>query len=242
MLRKLKISSFSALLLVLMAALLYADAGEELKKRVQMNLNKYYPHKTFTVKTTETGRVTIKGEVKSYWDKRNIHTIIARVTGVSEISNQLSIDTESLPNGVIKTNIERDLGLNAAILEPDNINISVNNGVVLLSGMVRFQREANIAENIASWQKGVKSINNELKVRPPSDPVSDDELMGFISKLMKRDFPLQKQVVVKVDDGIVFLTGTTKTLWTRNRIIRNVKRIHGVRSVENDLHVRKTTS
>jgi osmotically-inducible protein OsmY len=184
----------------------------------------------------------IKGEVKSYWDKRNIHTIIARVTGVSEISNQLSIDTESLPNDIIKTNIERDLGLNVAILEPDNINISVNNGVVLLSGMVRFQREADIVENIASWQKGVKSINNKLKVRPPSDPVSDDELMGFISMLMKRDFPLQKQVVVKVDDGIVFLTGTTTTLWARNQIIRNVKRIYGVRSVENDLLVRKTTS
>jgi osmotically-inducible protein OsmY len=55
--------------------------------------------------------------------------------------------------------------------------------------------------------------------------------------MLSRDFPMQKNVLTKVENGTVTLSGTTRTLWAKNNIAKQVKRLYGVQAVINDLKV-----
>jgi len=102
------------------------------KKLVIRNRYNYYPNELFAVDVTETGRVTVKGEVKSYCDKRNVSVIVARTFRVTLIGNRLSIRTESRPNRLIHKNIVCEPGLNLQYWLPRSFRLfSINSEYTL---------------------------------------------------------------------------------------------------------------
>lgn len=225
-------------ILFLFSQPLFANADKtDLRTRVLAELERYYVT-PFEITVKEDGMVIIEGTVPSYWDKRNVFAIVSRVPGVRKISNRLVVQTDIVADEMIKSEIENELARSRMILDPSEIKVAVTNGVVLLRGTVHFRREAIVAEDIASWQRGVKGVVNEIQVLPPEKAVSDESLTKMLNNMIDRFFPLEgKQVTVQVKDGKVTLTGTVRTLWARHEIEKEVRRVQGVREVENKLEI-----
>lgn len=217
--------------------LMAQHSTSELKAKIQKNLDWDYPDQ-ISVAVQEPGIVTLKGNVKSYWDWRNVFAIAARIPGVHEIRNEVVVQTDKVPDNVIKEEIVNYLGLVRAIEDPKRIEVVVTNGLVILRGRVDSAREANAVEDIASWHQGVKSVVNEIRVLPPREAGSDANLAAILRDLIARDFPLERSTVqVQVKSGRATLSGTVGWLWASHNIEKEVQRIQGITAVDNQLKI-----
>lgn len=224
---------------VIISALFNSSASaDDLQSAVKTQLSYYY-NTPFEISTETPGHIIIKGTVHTYWDKLNIFGIISRVRGVNAITNELAVETDLVPNNMIKANIENSFLQTSTLLEPKKIHVAVDNGEVILSGTVSFAREAIAAEDIAAWHKGVLGVFNQIEVLPPKVAVSDDNLREVIQGLIQEQFSLEKQgVEVQVHNGVVTLMGKTTTFWAKNAIAKEILRVPGVLSVENKIQVK----
>ncbi len=211
--------------------------GKQLKAKIEDVLGRYY-EEYFDVTATDSGEVTIKGTVHTLYDKLRVFEIVSRIRGVRMIHNLLDVDTPTLPDRIIQSNIENELRIARSILEPDRIKVHVDNGIVFLSGVVSFYREKLEAQTLASWQKGVLGIVNNIKVLPPHKAVSDSNLRFIIRELLKNQFPtVEDEVKFTVNKGVVTLNGRVHTMWQREKMTEEISRIRGIRKVVNNLRI-----
>lgn len=211
--------------------------GHKLVEAVQQQISNYYPKNNISVTAKENGKIALKGTVKVLYDKLKIFDVVSSVKGVHFIENEILVDTNTLPDKEILANIEHDLSHVKSISEPDLLDIAVTNGVVLLKGKVRFQRESTLTETMASWQEGVKGIINELQVMPVLQAINDVTLNATINDLLANQFRLENQVHFSVTLGHVILDGNVRNLWAKYHIEKEIRRIVGVTKVTNNLAV-----
>lgn len=229
-----------ALIMVLsvgMAQVLFAATdAKKLTDKVAGAIGNYYLE-TFNIKADANGKINISGDVNSLFDRLRIYEIVARVPGVTFIENELNVNTEMVPDKIILDNILNQLGRTPSILEPDRIKVNVTNGLVFLTGDVSYYREKIMAETVASWQQGVKGIENEINVLPPKKAVSDDNLKIVLQEILKNHFIIDKTLTFVVQNGIVTLNGKTGTLWDKTQIEKEFSHVLGVNKVINNLKV-----
>jgi hyperosmotically inducible protein len=93
--------------------------------------------------------------------------------------------------------------------EASGITVAVTKGAVTLTGEVPDDAAKATAEEVAKAEKGVKSVANDLMVKPAVAPVviaEDTVLQKNVADAIK-DFPTVK---ADVKDGVVTLTGELK--------------------------------
>lgn len=105
----------------------------------------------------------------------------------------------------------KDAAIQAAIQakEAAGITVAVTKGDVTLTGVVDDEATKAKAEEIAKAEKGVKSVINNLTIKPVAAPVviaEDPVLIKNVADATK-DFPTVK---AEVKDGVVVLTGELK--------------------------------
>ena len=233
-----KINILSMIVLVALLVMPYKQAlgNETLIERISTAIPYYYQN-DINVTVENNGIVKLEGNVNTLYDKDRIFEIVARIPGVSEIKNDILIKSALIPDDEIRNNIIQEMKLVSAISEPGRIKVTVNDGIVFLDGTVSYYREKMMAKSIASWQKGVKGIQNNLVVLPHSVARSDENLQKMLSQVMEYNFPLEHNVTFKVKDGVVTLNGTTTTLWAKNNIPEEFSKIIGIKKVKNNLKV-----
>lgn len=208
-----------------------------LAQKVRNKINTYYDE-ILHVTSDDNGTIIIKGKVPSFYDKLRIFDIATTVPGVHAIRNMITVDTPTLPNKIIQANIMEEIKLTNSILEPDRINVSVDNGLVILRGEVSYYREKLQAESIASWQKGVKGVENEIKVLTNKQAREDDNIKIVLHEILKNHFPFDKDVTINVNHGEVTLTGNAYRLWDKEHISHEFSNVIGVKKVINHLVVK----
>lgn len=96
--------------------------------------------------------------------------------------------------------------------EMSDVNITVKDGDVTLTGAVPNEQARTSIENSVKSIEGVKSVTNNIIVAPPPPPAppveinSDDMITQGVNDAIK-DF---KGVVAEVKDGVITLTGDIK--------------------------------
>lgn len=105
----------------------------------------------------------------------------------------------------------KDADIQAAVQakEASGITVAVTKGAVTLTGEAPDDAAKAIAEEVAKAEKGVKSVANNLTVKPAVAPVviaEDTVLQKNVADAVK-DFPTVK---ADVKDGVVTLTGELK--------------------------------
>ncbi|PTS99637.1 transport-associated protein [Pedobacter sp. HMWF019] len=105
----------------------------------------------------------------------------------------------------------KDADIQAAVQakEASGITVAVTKGAVTLTGEVADDSAKTTAEQVAKAEKGVKSVTNDLTVKPAVAPVviaEDTVLQKNVADAIK-DFPTVK---ADVKDGVVTLTGALK--------------------------------
>ena len=207
-----------------------------LQDKVLQKISGYYPNE-FDVTADQNGVINVNGEVSTLFDKLKVAELISQVKGVSKINNNIEVETETTADDEIKANIEYELKLNSVILEPEKINVEVKNGVVNLSGTVSSFREKLMAQTIASWQNGVTDMKSNITVLSPAAARSDNNLRAIIKDILKDRFGLEDHVKFNVNNGVVDLLGSTKSLYAKDKIGEEVQQIVGVKKVLNELNV-----
>jgi osmotically-inducible protein OsmY len=232
-----KVIFFSSMLLLITAGRSYSQVNpDKLVSNVEDKIANYYTE-TFEISADNDGVVTIEGEVGTLYDKLRIGELISQVEGVKEVNNKIDVQNQITANDIIKANIENELQINDAILEPEKIKVEVNNGVVTLSGTVSYYREKLMAQTIASWQDGVSDLIDHITVMSPVVAKSDANLTEIIIDLLNKDFPLEKNVKFDVNNGEIDLYGTVTSLYAKNHIAEDIQHIIGIKNVTNEIKV-----
>ena len=130
--------------------------------------------------------------------------------------------------------LEFEPSVNAA-----HIGVATNHGVVTLTGFVTSYAEKAAAERAARRVKGVRAIAEEIEIRLPSDKKSsDDEIAARALNILKWQVGLPAEgIIVKVERGIVTLTGEVDWQFQRADAEHAVHKLTGVVNVVNQIRV-----
>ena len=125
-------------------------------------------------------------------------------------------------------------------VKAENIGVSVHSGVVTLSGFVSSYGEKLAAERAVRRIRGVKAIAEEIEVRLPSDKkFADAEIAGRAVDILKwRVGAPAGRIAVKVEKGVVTLTGDVDWRYQANEAGAAVHDLGGVALVINEIRVK----
>jgi len=126
-------------------------------------------------------------------------------------------------------------------LSDDSIKTESKNGAVILTGTVAEDSHKSLAENTVASLPGVKSVDNQLKVKGESPAEHSDAWIGMKVKsalLFHRNVRATK-TDVNVKDGVVILSGEASSEAQKELATEYAKDIDNVKEVKNQMTVAK---
>jgi osmotically-inducible protein OsmY len=127
-----------------------------------------------------------------------------------------------------------------ARVQPNEIGVTVQDGVVTLTGRVDSFVKKWAAEQAAHRVRGVTAVANDLEIRlPTSNERTDSDIAAAALQALEWDalVPVQK-LEVTVTNGWVTLSGELEWQFQRSDAERVVRRLAGVRGVSNLIKVK----
>jgi osmotically-inducible protein OsmY len=175
-----------ALAFALSSVAAFADVPERKSLQVINDITKqvrqYTRYTIFddvSVQLTDTGTAVLTGKVTMPFKKDDIGRLVAKVSGVNAVQNNIGVLPVSPFDDELRYRIARAIYGNssfwhyAAMANPP-IHIVVENGRVTLSGVVQSNVERMLARSLAT-SFGAFSVKNELK--------TDAEMKELLEKL-----------------------------------------------------------
>lgn len=155
----------------------------------------------------------------------------------------MALATEIKTDVDIQQDVLAELKWDARI-QPNEIGVSVKNGVVTLTGWVDSYLKKWAAEEAAHRVRGVVAVANDIEVRLPSSSIrTDPEIAEAAVHALKWDASLPSdRVKVTVSKGWVTLEGTVDWHFQKQEAERAVRRITGVVGVSNLITVKPKTA
>jgi osmotically-inducible protein OsmY len=129
-----------------------------------------------------------------------------------------------------------------ARVQPNEVGVSVKDGVVTLSGYVDSYLKKWAAEEAAHRVKGVRAVANDIEVRLPAfSERTDADIASAVVRALEWDafIPIDK-VDVTVAKGWVTLEGDLEYQYQKDEAERAARRVTGVRGVTNLIKVKPT--
>jgi osmotically-inducible protein OsmY len=125
-------------------------------------------------------------------------------------------------------------------LQPDDIAVSVKNGVVTLAGFVPSYTDRLEAEAAAKRVAGVLAVANDLEVRLPAiDQRPDPDIARDAVAALKAELPISHdKIKVIVKDGWVTLEGAVEWQYQKTTADTAVRKVKGVKGVTNVITVK----
>ncbi len=111
------------------------------------------------------GWVTLTGSVDAYWKKLRAEELASTLVGVRGVRNELSVvPSNRYGDRMIASSIVSALERNVHV-EADEVDVTVEEGVVTLSGSVSSLPAFEAVQDVAAHTTGVLAIRNELTIR-----------------------------------------------------------------------------
>lgn len=170
-----------------------------------------------------------------------------------QISSDRAAQANELSDIWIKSKLVTTYTLNNH-LNPFDIEVDVNQGVVTLSGTVETHVDSDLAEELARGVSGVNEVINLLQLddtllpqakteRDFADYVNDANVTAQVkSRLLWNATTEGLRISVTTRDGIVTLSGTVDSEAKRSRAIQIARDTQGVHKVIAELEVKPTES
>lgn len=121
-----------------------------------------------------------------------------------------------------------------------NIDVDTVAGVVVLSGYVDSQHEANRAALLAKSVSGVLRVRNELQIGSRTFGQGfDDKVLGAKIKARLMEEPGVRSFNIDVDvySGSVSVTGTVPSQDQKKKVLNLIRSVDGVKGVVDNLQV-----
>lgn len=128
-------------------------------------------------------------------------------------------------------------------VQPNDIGVTVRDGVVTLTGWVDSTAAKWAAERCAQRVRGVRVVADDVEVRlPGSAERTDEDIAVAVSRALEWDsFVPAERLDVTVANGWVMLRGEVEFGWQRRTAEHEIRRLRGVRGVTNLVEVRPAT-
>jgi osmotically-inducible protein OsmY len=139
----------------------------------------------------------------------------------------------------LKHAVEEELDWEPSI-DSGHIGVTVEDGVVTLSGHVGTYAEKFTAEKAAKRVKGVRAIAQEIEIRFPNDKkTSDDQIAKRALDIIAWDSTIPKdKVLVKVQNGFVTLSGEVDWFYQRDDAEHAVRKLAGIKGLSNEIRIK----
>jgi osmotically-inducible protein OsmY len=123
-------------------------------------------------------------------------------------------------------------------VDPAEVAVRVDDGVVTLEGTVGSAAQKHAAEEAAKRVDGVLEVRNDLQVRLLDLHTRlDADLRAQVLQVLGSNELIPPTVDAQVSDGIVTLHGTVEDTFQRDEAEVAVRGVEGVRNVHNELAV-----
>jgi osmotically-inducible protein OsmY len=120
-----------------------------------------------------------------------------------------------------------------------NVKVSVQNGIVTLSGTVDLYEYKADADKRAHKEKGIQAVRNDIEVAGPS--VSDEQLRAKLGEKLEYDRVgygnVFDAISLRVENGVVTLGGHALDYPSRDSAIGLVSTYPGVKDVVDEIQV-----
>lgn len=183
------------------------------------------------------GTVTLSGQVDSYPEKVAATRAALRVSGVTALVDELSVDQ---PWGRNDEDIARDAAdaLDRNTVIPDgSVKATVRDHVVRLSGAVPWDYQRQAAIQAVTTLRGVRDVRSEITITP-STTLSPAAAKSKITSAIMRNAQLQANRIEPLVNGSeITLTGAVSSWAARNQAEHAAWAVPGVTSVRNLLRL-----
>lgn len=130
--------------------------------RTALILDYVVPDDRITVSVLD-GNVMLTGTVDWYYQSLAATGDAAMIKGVKFVDNQITVMQPEASAADISSGIARAFARNAELYD-DDVDVSADDGHVILSGTVETWGEYDMAEDVAWRSPGVTSVNNNILV------------------------------------------------------------------------------
>ncbi|MFP4091141.1 MAG: BON domain-containing protein [Cyclobacteriaceae bacterium] len=219
---------------------------EDIKKRVkeQLRWDDRVMASDINVEV-DRGIVRLSGSVPSYASLRNAEVDALSVRGVNGIDNQLVIsyhtEVEVPTDAEIEDFVNKMYRFNEN-LSSDEITVISENGYITLSGSTSALWKKLLAEELCHSVRGVVEVTNEITI-VPTGSLGDENIANTIMAALERDaYTDQDSIIVRVENGIVSLSGTSNSRMGELKAEAIASQTEGVIEVVNEIEsVRSNT-
>lgn len=192
----------------------------------------------------ENGIAHLTGTVKVYADKQEAEKRVSKVKNLQSVVDDIQVQAGETSDQQLADKIGKQLaydrvGYGNAF---NAIDVSVNNGVVTLSGHALGPVAKQSALNLASHTPGVTNVVDKVQVDPPSP--MDDELRVRVARAVYGYPSLNKYAInpanpirITVVSGHVILSGVVDSKADKDVAGIQANTVSGVFSVVNNLQV-----
>jgi len=186
--------------------------------------------------TVRDGVATLTGTVPYYAEKLAAENAARRVAGVKAVAEEIQVELL----GSHERN-DADIARAAAsaltwnVWVPNTVKVTVEKGIVTLSGEVKWEFERNTAFDAVRYLAGVKGVRDQITIKPKVQPT---EVKDKIEKAFERSAVLDaKKVKVEAVGGDVTLSGNVRSWAERDEAYWAAWSAPGVRKVANQITV-----
>ena len=189
--------------------------------------------------SVQHGVVTLSGTVTSWAKRMAAQEAAHRVGGVLDVANDIVV---KVPGGLGRSDTEIAHAVRNAlewdVFVPDkDIQSTVSNGWVTLTGMVETVSERDDAARAVRNLVGVRGVDNQITVRQLR--VAPERIRAAIEEALERRAEREaRRIDVTVSpDGEVTLAGHVRSWAERQAVVSSARYLRGVRAVHDRLHI-----
>jgi osmotically-inducible protein OsmY len=182
------------------------------------------------------GVVTLNGAVPSYAEKWAAQRAAKRVLRVTRVDDDIQVNPigqHEAGDAEIAAAVATSLKWHVWV--PPDIQVTVENGWVRLTGAVKWEFQRSAAENGVRYTAGVKGVSNEITIKSEVPPTG---VQAAIEKALMRHAEIDaSNVQISADGANVILSGGVRSLVEREKISSMAWNAPGVISVQDNLKI-----
>jgi osmotically-inducible protein OsmY len=187
--------------------------------------------------TVDEGVVTLRGDVRTFYEKEAAERGALRVYGVTAVANELDVRlgkpfeyTDSDIAQAAVTALKWTTGV-----PEDRVTVSVRDGQVILGGTVDWQVQKEAAAGAVCGLTGVRGVTNQITIAPR---IIAEDVQAKIQAAFRRSAEIDaRRVKVAVQDKKVTLTGNVRSWAERQAAEQAAWAAPGVADVEDRLAI-----